>query len=123
MQNIQKSTSISCKDYNKEYLDKFITSTRYSIKPQENLRSLILNNYVGYEGRDQNLPMDKRWIVGFTDGEGYFSYSVAKSIKYTYGIKLHSYDELVLKKIRDNLNINANVLLGHKNNDLYTSAL
>lgn len=123
MQNIQKYTSISCKDYNKEYLDKFITSTRYSIKTQENLRSLILNNYVDYEGRDQNLPMDKRWIVGFTDGEGYFSYNVAKSIKYTYGIKLHSNDELVLKKIRDNLNINANVLLGHKKNDLYTSAL
>ena len=67
--------------------------------------------------------MDKRWIVGFTDGEGYFLYNVAKSNKYTYGIKLHSNDELVLKKIRDNLNINANVLLGHKKNDLYTSAL
>lgn len=123
MQNIQKYTSISCKDSNKEYLEKFITSTRYSIKAQENLRSLILNNYVDYEGREKNWPMDKRWIVGFTDGEGYFLYNVAKSIKYTYGIKLHSNDELVLKKIRDNLNINANVLLGHKKNDLYTSAL
>ena len=54
MQNIQKYTSISCKDSNKEYLEKFITYTRYSIKAQENLRSFIVNNYVDYEGREKN---------------------------------------------------------------------
>lgn len=60
------------------------------------------------------------WLVGFTDGDGYFAGSVLKdqkAIKYIYGFHLHTEDSVALNVINSILKTNA-TLLTRKSEDL-----